>query len=93
MITIGLAAVAQSPYPRKEIGVSCGDRSAIPERAQVLRRVEAVGRHSAEASHRPSRHGSRVRLAAVLEDRQPVTLRDRCDCRHVRRPARRDVPA
>ena len=70
MVPIGLAAVADALHLRGQRGVAGRDGAAVAEGAEVLRRVEAVGRRDAERPDRPAFARRQVRLAAVLDDRE-----------------------
>ena len=60
---------------RRHAIVVRGERSAVSERAEILRRIEAV-RGDAEAPDRATATGGEVSLAAILDDGQPVAGRD-----------------
>ena len=88
VIAIGLAAVAQALARARRSRVVVGrQRAAVAERAEILRRVEAVRRGGAEAADRPAPARGEVRLAAVLDDGEAVPRGDRGDRRHVGRLA------
>ena len=76
-VLVGLPAVAQPLRARQERGIARRQRAAVAERAEVLRRVEAVGRRGADAADRTSVARGQVRLAAVLDDREVVPPGDR----------------
>jgi hypothetical protein len=85
VIAIGLPAVSDTPCADGHGAVGERQRAAVAERAQVLRRVEAVAGGRAEAADGPITAGCQVRLAAVLDDGQAVARRHVREGGHVRR--------
>ena len=60
------------------------ERSGVAERAQVLARVEAEGRGATGGARPDPVALGAVRLAGVLDDREPVPLGERAERPHVR---------
>ena len=84
-VAIDLPAVAQALDPIREGRVVGDHGSAVAERAQILRRVEAEGARGADRADRPSRGRSQMRLAAVLDEREAVPRREALEGRHIGR--------
>ncbi len=80
-----LSAVPQALCACKELWIAGRESAAIPQGAKVLGGIEAVRRGGAEAADRPPPAGGQVRLAAVFDNRQVVTLRHCHDGGHVSR--------
>src|SRR4029077_3357321 len=87
MIAVDLSAVAQPLHPVGQRAVVGDHRSAVAERAEVLRRVEAESAGDADGADRRTTARRQMRLAAVLDDGEAVTRGDALDSRHVGRLA------
>src|SRR5207244_12827325 len=82
-VLVGLAAVAEPPQTRRDLRIARRDGAAVAERAEVFRRIEAVGGGGAERSDRTSAARRAVRLAAVLDHEESMAVRDLRDGAHV----------
>ena len=76
------ALVADEAAAAGQLGVGRGDHAAL-EAGHVLGGVEGEGAPGPEGAHGLAVDGGAVRLGAVLEDGQAVTLGDGEDLRHV----------
>ncbi len=87
VIAVGLPAIPDPLHLRRQRGIAGGDGAAVSERAEVLGRIEAVGRRHAERSDARPAARRKMGLAAVLDNGEAVPLRDGRDGRHVGRLA------
>ena len=87
VVLLALAVVAQLPQLFGDPIVVGRDHSAVAERAEVLRRVEAERRGVAEAARPPSLVSRAVGLRGILDHQQVVPPRDRQDGVEVDRQA------
>jgi len=84
VLTLGaLAEMAQAPQPRREHLVVGAHRAAVPQRAEVLGRIERERRRRPERTDPLLTVPRAMRLRRVLQNQQAVWPRERLDRGHV----------
>ena len=92
-ISIGLSAVAQPRDARGERRIARDDRAAVAERAEILRRIETERAGGAERADRLPRARREMRLAAIFDEREPLTAGERREAPPCLRAGRTGAPA
>ena len=75
--------LAQAPHPSKERRIRSDDRAAVTNRAQILRRIEAVASEAPERAGPISVQLRAMGLSAVLDDWDIGFVGERQDRRHI----------
>src|SRR5689334_5033835 len=79
-----LSVVAQEPCPLGDTRIPCDNGSAVPERAEILRRIETERRGVADRPCTLAFDLRTMRLSAVFDECQSVESCDPGECRKVR---------
>ena len=75
-VALVLAVRAQLPHPLCKRGIVGHDGAGVPERAEVLRRVEAERRRVAKAADAPAAELRPVGLGGVVDHREAAVARE-----------------
>ena len=76
VVALPLRAGAEAPHARRQPFVRRGHQPGVAEGPEVLGGIEAERGGPPEGAERPPRSARPVRLAGVLDDRDPVAVRD-----------------
>ena len=83
LIAVGLSAVAQPPDAIGDVVPGCRQRPSVAECTEILGRVERVSGDRTEAADGLAVARGQVGLAAILDNREAVTIGDAGDRPHV----------
>jgi hypothetical protein len=84
-VTLAPSILAQRRDPRAQLRIRRRHDAAVAERAEILRGIEAEGRHVPEAADTLAGDRRAMGLGAVLDDPDPRRPGQRQDPRHIRR--------